>query len=300
MWESGDDGHNSLCSGIGSDTFCWNVPTLPPLTSSTLPSPSVSVAATLSAEGLVTSGGTPRPITSLLSVPEASKQTKVWVGDGLPTVPKKLYDRTLQWEFIDLSELRPVGPLESIKKDQETQSYIIGPGFKVAKVRNKQNEDISTWLQCFSAYMAVLAKKYPETIGDMMAYMITVMRAQIEFEEPAWRTYDESYRDKAATTGNRKWSAIDPYLYNKIFTGRAKKVAICSSCGNTGHTIAGCKRKRSAWESSKGEDVKCRSPKIYWDYNSGSECQYGDNCRFQHRCSECGEQHPVIHCPERK
>ena len=55
-------------------------------------------------------------------------------------------------------------------------------------------------------------EKIPEIIGDMMAYMITIVRAQIEFEDPTWWTYDEAYRDKAATTGNRKWSEIDPHL----------------------------------------------------------------------------------------
>jgi hypothetical protein len=110
----------------------------------------------------------------------------------------------------------------------------------------------------FGVYVAVLAKRYPELIADMMAYMITIMRAQIEFEDPAWRTYDEAYRDKAATTGNRKWSEIDPHLHNKIFIGRAKKVAICSLCGNTGHTATSCKRKRS-WDSYKSEEIKRRS-----------------------------------------
>ena len=181
----------------------------------------------------------------------------MWIGDGLPTIPRKLYDRMVQWEFIDLmiSEVRPVNPLESLKQEQETQNYIIGPGFKVAKSKHRQIEDISTWLQCFAVYTAVLAKRHPDIIDDMMAYMITIMQAQIEFEDPAWTTYDEAYRDKAATTGNRKWSEIDPHLYNKIFTGRAKKVAICSLCGNTGHTATGYKRKRF-WDSVKNEEVK--------------------------------------------
>ena len=113
-----------------------------------------------------------------------------------------------------------------------------------------------------------------------MAYMTTIIRAQIEFEDPAWRTYDEPYRDKAATPGNRKWSEIDPHLYNKIFTGWAKKMAICSHCGNTGHTAAGCKRKQS-WDSLKSEEVKHRSLNPCWDYNSRGQCQYGDTCRFR-------------------
>ena len=290
--------HSHIAVALGVIPSSGLLPPLPPLTVPAGGSPAVTVAPTLAAGDGITASGSAGPLASLLSLPDTTKQRKVWIGDGLPTIPKKLHDRMLQWEFIDLSELRPVGPLESIKQEQETQNYILGPGFKVAKAKNRQIEDISTWLQCFGVYVAVLAKRHPEIIGDMMAYMITIMRAQIEFEDPAWRTYDEAYRDKAATTGNRKWSEIDPHLYNKIFTGRAKKMAICSLCGNTGHSATGCKRKRF-WDAPKSEEVKRRSLKPCWDYNSGGQCQYGDNCRFRHRCSECGDDHPVVQCQQK-
>ena len=119
-----------------------------------------------------------------------------------------------------------MGALDKLNQDQDTQTYIIGPGFRVSKAKNKPVEDFSTWLQCFAVYVAVMAKQYPD---DMMAYMITIMRAQIEFEDPWWRKYDEAYRDKAASTGNRKWSSIDAHFYNQLFTGRARKVPLWSS-----------------------------------------------------------------------
>lgn len=88
-----------------------------------------------------------------------------------------------------------------LKREQDMQNYIIGPGFRVTKA-NKPVEDITTWLQCFAVYVVVMVKQRPEVVGDMMAYMIAIMRAQIEFEEPAWSKYDEAYRDKGASTGN--------------------------------------------------------------------------------------------------
>ena len=132
--------------------------------------------------------------------------------------------------------------------------------------------------------------------------MITIMRAQIEFEDPGWRKYDEAYRDKAASMGNRKWSAIDPHLYNQLFTGRAKKVPLCSLCGNSGHTAITCKRKRLLGDTSHREGAR-RRPRMgnfCWDYNSGTPCQFHPNCRYKHRCAECGDEHPEIHCPKKK
>ena len=62
--------------------------------------------------------------------------------------------------------------------------------------------------------MAAMAKHDPGSIPGMLAYMLTIMKAQKEFKEPAWRLYDEAYREKAAATGNRKLAQIDPLLYN--------------------------------------------------------------------------------------
>ena len=60
--------------------------------------------------------------------------------------------------------------------------------------------------------MAVMVRKYPEAIPEMLIYMLSIMRAQQEYEEPAWSRYDEAFREKAASIGNRKWSQIDTHL----------------------------------------------------------------------------------------
>ena len=61
--------------------------------------------------------------------------------------------------------------------------------------------------------------KHPSAVPEMLAYMLTMIRAAKEFEDPAWMLYDAAYRDKAATTKNRKWSQIDAGLHNQVFTG---------------------------------------------------------------------------------
>ena len=84
--------------------------------------------------------------------------------------------------------------------------------------------------------MVAMAKHDPGSIPEMLAYMLTIMKAQKEFKEPVWRLYDVTYREKAAATGNKKWSQIDPLLYNQLFTGRANEVAFCQHCHSTTHT----------------------------------------------------------------
>ena len=65
--------------------------------------------------------------------------------------------------------------------------------------------------------MATMAKHDPRSIPEMLAYMLKFMKAQKEFKQPDWRLYNIK---KAAVTGTKKWSHIDPLLYNQFFTGR--------------------------------------------------------------------------------
>ena len=87
-----------------------------------------------------------------------------------------------------LVELKPAGVLESLNPEPDPQWYIILPGLEVARARKKPIEEIGRWIQCFTIYMAVMARKYSEAILEILAYMymLSIMRAQQEYEEPAW------------------------------------------------------------------------------------------------------------------
>ena len=85
--------------------------------------------------------------------------------------------------------------------------------------RRKPIRDIITWVQCFAVFMAAVHKQDQGAVKELLAYMFTIIR---EFKDPAWRNYDEAFREKAAATGNRKWSEIDTLIYNRIFTGHAR------------------------------------------------------------------------------
>jgi hypothetical protein len=48
--------------------------------------------------------------------------------------------------------------------------------------------------------MAAVHKQDPPAVNELLAYMFTIIRASQEFEDPAWRNYDEAFREKAAAT----------------------------------------------------------------------------------------------------
>ena len=63
-------------------------------------------------------------------------------------------------------------------------------------------------------YIAIMHQKFPDKVPQMIAYMLTILRAQLEFEDPGWRIYDHNYRFKAAALGNQNWAELDPHLYS--------------------------------------------------------------------------------------
>ena len=138
-------------------------------------------------------------------------------------------------------------------------------------------------------------------VPEMLAYMLIVLWAQREYKEPAWRLYDEAFRDKAAATGNRKWSQIDIHICNQIFTCRARKRLLCTHCTAT-HETEECPTVQPRWKRrveeptfGRLEEIPKGRKGICWDFNNGA-CRYGDKCRFCHICSECAGRHPRVSC----
>ena len=86
----------------------------------------------------------------------------MWLGDVLPSIPKKLHDHMLRWEFITFAELKPTDTLDKLCQETESHQYIILPGVEVARAKHKLVEDIHTWLQYFGVYVAAMSKQFPE------------------------------------------------------------------------------------------------------------------------------------------
>ncbi len=165
--------------------------------------------------------------------------------------------------------------------------------------------------------MAVVSQKFPTSTPELLAYMLTTMRAQREYEEPAWRVYDQAYHDKAAATGNRKWSQVDTHLFNQIFTGRARQTALYGHCGVAGHAGDACpssgatSTKKVAVSAAPfhgmqpksvgAQGTKRGSDDICWSFNKPQSgvCRFGTLCKFRHMCVACSGRHPEAVCEKK-
>ena len=85
-----------------------------------------------------------------------------------------------------------------------------------------------------------MSNKSPQHIPELMAYMVSILRATLEYEGSAWTMYDAAYRRQAAATGHKEWSRVNPSLYTVCFTGKARKANRCDLCLSTAHKTDDC------------------------------------------------------------
>ena len=146
----------------------------------------------------------------------------VFIGQGLPPVPKKLASRIESGEFVDMSELLPDRLGCSKASISEDKSW--GTKSKKRAVAN-----ILEWIQCFSIYIAIVAQKSPERIPDLLGYQALIIDASIQYDGDGWMGYDQRFHLSTAANSTTSWASLNMTLWNLAFTGYAK-VARCKHC----------------------------------------------------------------------
>ena len=124
-----------------------------------------SVPSSATAPSLSTAGSIAAVMTNLLPISSfeaATSVTGVYVGEGLPPVPKRLADKILSWAFVDMAEMLPEFWVDPKADD--------GGSKRSQPRRASQVTDIFTWLQCYSGYVSVLATRFPEVVPELLAY----------------------------------------------------------------------------------------------------------------------------------
>ena len=108
----------------------------------------------------------------------------IYVGQGMAPVPRKLTERIWQWEFVDMGEMLSDNWLQ--KGDEPTVNPL-----GLAR-RKRQVTDINTWIWCFAMFTSVMSRKCPETVPELQAYMVPIMKASSEYSGLALAQYDSS------------------------------------------------------------------------------------------------------------
>ena len=78
-------------------------------------------------------------------------------------------------------------------------------------------DEVDTWIQCFTLYLAVNTEKEPNRIKPLLAYMNTTVKASMKYEWSSWTEYDQNYHQEAADSGLKDKSKVDPTTYTQCF-----------------------------------------------------------------------------------
>lgn len=135
-----------------------------------------------------------------LNVPGSSiKVAEVYVGECLPPVPERLAAKIRAWKFVEMAEMLQEHWLQESYKEEGAP-----PGSTRHNHQrcHRKVTGIITWLQSYGLYVSMLASHSPEAISELMAYMVTMLRASQDFARSAWLTYDLAFRWQVEVTGD--------------------------------------------------------------------------------------------------
>ena len=53
----------------------------------------------------------------------------------------------------------------------------------------------------------MMASRDPRRVQDLLGYLVHIMKANLEFEGPAWANYDTTFGRQVAATDKEIWSS---------------------------------------------------------------------------------------------
>ena len=148
------------------------------------------------------------------------------IGAGRPPVPTKLVQKIESGAFVDMVELLPERLDTADSEDTRLK-------------RKKRSLSILEWLQCYAVYVAVVARKQPARLTDLMGYQSLIIEANMEYKNDCWIGYDRRFRQQAASCPHTPWSTVDTTLWNLAFAGHARTTR-CKYCFSLVHQSTDC------------------------------------------------------------
>ena len=220
------------------------------------------------------------------------------IGAGLPPVPSKLVSKIEAGEFIDMAELLPdrLGVARAVGNEESAG--------RVAKQKRRVVSNIMEWVQCFGVYLAVISRKQPLRIPDLLGYQTLIIEAYLEYEGDGWMGYDRRFRQRAPANPGQPWACIDTTLWNLAFAAKAR-ASRCQHCFSLSHVSSQCD-----WAPEPSPQSLMLRPPTSGQQKATFICRAWNNdprqgcpvayCTYRHICFYCrSDTHKGVFCPNR-
>ena len=121
-----------------------------------------------------------------LTADPKEKALRYLVEKGRPTLPMKLVEKAWNLEFVEMEEFLPAPRslrlAEQGKPALSLQDSPVGALNQFQAIQSQKSQrcvqTISTWIRCFTLYIAVMAKKKTDMIPCMVVHLHTVLKLQ--------------------------------------------------------------------------------------------------------------------------
>ena len=125
------------------------------------------------------------------------------LGEGLPPVPARLVGKIRRGEFLDMAELLRDN-IEAERRRGSSADTARG----ASKGKWREVPDLLSWVQCFGAYICVVANQHPKKLKELVAYQNTLIREARRCGGAGWQGYYNMFRQHAATSQEIDWSKV--------------------------------------------------------------------------------------------
>ena len=201
--------------------------------------------------------------------------------------------------FVELSSLLPPtdtpAPEPAFKcvqvapsQDNEDEGIItvatVGPPRR--KVR-----DMSSWLEAWTTYAAVVVAWNPQRAGELLAYQDTILSAFRQFRPDAVLAYDRSFRLLAEKDLSFPWDRRDTDLYTKIFTGQGLRNPDYNNAGTHPFRAGGGVGRALPRTAQPVQHYKKTADGEFICRNFNARKCTTPKCRYAHCCFVCRGPH---------
>ena len=214
------------------------------------------------------------------------------------SVPQKIRERILAGEYMDFNDLLT----EAIGSSRTAPGILIqlhdGTPVHVAdgsSIKSKRRHicDLSTWLEAWNVFLAVVVEAAPHRIQELLGYQSIITEANKRFVPAGWLEYDQQFRAIAANHPTTRWDSIESNTWQLCTTGKSRPACYhCSIVHPPMMTGGGCpfrpQRGSSVSGQSNGAGETCRR------FN---ENRCPGMCGRLHVCQICRGQHARSDCP---
>ena len=179
-----------------------------------------------------------------------------------------------------------------------------------------------SWSVAFNVFMRCAIHFRPHLTTSLIRYQGLIAGFANSYAASAWLAYDIAFRHLVANDPGVPWDRVDEETFT-VHLRSAPPLPRCFTCHATGHLAQQCTRRASASgsrsaitstpglsasssrsvpsalvlpsQASRGPSTGGSLP-ICFNWNGRGGCTR-QPCRFLHRCSQCGLDHPRSACP---